>query len=151
MSSQDADEVAVSPTISRAPRYEYEDISPTTKRELQGWYCYGMAAEVFAVTGSGSFLPVTIEQLARENGVLYSDRKTPCVEAAAKTARDLLGRAPNTDRDQCIVKFFGAEVTTAAFTMYTFSIAVFIQALTLVSFSSVADHGTETVPAVASY
>ena len=145
MSARDADEDVVSPTMSRAPRYEDEDISPTTKRELQGWYCYGMAAEVFAVTGSGSFLPVTIEQLARENGVLYSDRKTPCVGAAANAARDLISRAPKTDKDQCIVHFFGTDMTTAAFTMYTFSVAVFIQALTLVSFSSVADHGKETL------
>lgn len=27
----------------------------------------------------GSFLPVTLEQLARENGVLYSDRTTSCM------------------------------------------------------------------------
>jgi MFS transporter, UMF1 family len=143
MSNQDADEDVVSPTVSRAPRYEDEDISPTTRQELRGWYCYGVAAEVFAVTGSGSFLPVTIEQLARENGVLYSDRKTPCLQTAVKAARGLLARAPNTDKDQCIINFLGSDMTTSAYTMYTFSIAVLIQALTLVSFSSVADHGME--------
>ena len=127
--------------MSRVSGYEGEDVSLTAKPELHGWYCYSMAAEVFAVTGSGSFLPVTIEQLARENGVLFSDRKTPCVGAAAETARAVIARATKTDIDQCIITFFGSEVTTAAFTMYTFSVAVFIQALTLVSFSSVADHG----------
>lgn len=141
MSTDEADGDVVSPTMSRAPRYEDEDISPTTMRELQGWYCYSMAAEVFAVTGSGSFLPITIEQLARENGVLYSDRKTPCVGVAPKTARNLLARAAGDGKDQCIVNFLGSEVTTASFTMYTFSVATFIQALTLVSFSSVADYG----------
>jgi len=55
-------------------------------------------------TASASFLPVTLEQLARENGVLYSDRTTPCMakvfrddELSNKTVAALLRRA--TDRD----------------------------------------------------
>lgn len=39
----------------RAPRYEDEDTSPTTDRELKGWYSYGLAAEIFAVCGVGMF------------------------------------------------------------------------------------------------
>lgn len=37
----------------RGPSYEGEDLSPTTTRELRGFYAYGLAAEVFAVCGSG--------------------------------------------------------------------------------------------------
>jgi UMF1 family MFS transporter len=37
----------------RKPKYEGEDTSPTTKRELKGFYAYGVAAEVFAVCGVG--------------------------------------------------------------------------------------------------
>ncbi|RMZ79104.1 hypothetical protein DV738_g3473, partial [Chaetothyriales sp. CBS 135597] len=127
-----------------------DDNSPTTDRELKGWYCYGIAAEVFAVTGAGSFLPVTIEQLARENGVLFSDRNTACVGAPAEAdptrhRRRLMmmaARATNAaDKDQCIVNLFGHELTTASFAMYTTSVAVFVQALALVSFSSLADYG----------
>ncbi|KAI5298598.1 hypothetical protein KEM55_003204 [Ascosphaera atra] len=33
---------------TRNPRFEGEDTTPTTKRELRGWYAYGIAAEVFA-------------------------------------------------------------------------------------------------------
>lgn len=36
-------------------RYEHEDLSPTTKRELRGWYSYAIAAEVFAVVGAGVY------------------------------------------------------------------------------------------------
>jgi UMF1 family MFS transporter len=36
--------------------YENEDTSPTTKRELRGWYSYAIAAEVFAVVGVGEEL-----------------------------------------------------------------------------------------------
>ena len=40
---------------SRGPRYEGEDLSPTTIRELRGFYAYGLAAEVFAVCGVGTY------------------------------------------------------------------------------------------------
>ncbi|RMZ90124.1 hypothetical protein DV736_g2635, partial [Chaetothyriales sp. CBS 134916] len=141
MSVEGDDDELDSQTTSRAPWYGEDDNSATTDRELKGWYCYGIAAEVFAVTGAGSFLPVTIEQLARENGVFYSDRSTPCVGATTDSARRLMARATNTDNDQCIVKLLGSEMTTASFAMYTVSVAVFIQALALVSFSSLADYG----------
>lgn len=37
----------------QAPRFEGEDVSPTTERELRGWYSTGLAAEIFAVCGVG--------------------------------------------------------------------------------------------------
>jgi UMF1 family MFS transporter len=42
---------------------------------------------------------------------------------------------------QCVVHLFGVQVNTASFAMYTFSFAVLVQALVVVSFSSMADHG----------
>jgi UMF1 family MFS transporter len=36
-------------------RYEGEDTSPTTPRELNGWLAYPIAAEVFAVVAVGKF------------------------------------------------------------------------------------------------
>jgi MFS-type transporter involved in bile tolerance (Atg22 family) len=90
----------------------------------------------------GSFLPVTLEQLARERGVLWSDKTTSCMaKKAAEEGARLLARAAEEDNNQCRVNVLGAEITTSSFAMYTFSIAVFVQALALVSFSSVADHG----------
>jgi UMF1 family MFS transporter len=41
----------ISPRIST--RYEGEDLSATSPRELKGWYSYTIAAEVFAVVGVG--------------------------------------------------------------------------------------------------
>jgi hypothetical protein len=35
--------------------YEGEDTSPTTERELKGWYAYPIAAEVFAVVAVGMY------------------------------------------------------------------------------------------------
>lgn len=31
----------------RTPRYDGEDVSPTSSQELKGWYSAGLAAEVY--------------------------------------------------------------------------------------------------------
>lgn len=54
-------------------------------------------------------------------------------------ARDL--STPATDKGQCIINFLGADVNTASFAMYTFSISVLVQALLIISMSGAADHG----------
>jgi UMF1 family MFS transporter len=103
--------------------------------------------EVDTDNSTGSFAPVTLEQLARESGVLRSDGVTPCIQAAAKEGTSrltrLLIRAAESadDKDQCIVRPFGRETSTSSFALYTFSIAVLMQALVLITFSPVADYG----------
>ncbi|KAJ5475356.1 MFS transporter family protein [Penicillium diatomitis] len=115
---------------TRPARYDDEDTTPTSPREIAGWYCYGIAAEVFAVCGVGSFLPLTLEQLARENGTLQTSR-LPCWGSSAPE---------NKGDEQCVVHVLGLQTTTASFAMYTFSLAVLVQALTLISFSALADY-----------
>lgn len=41
------------PKALAPPAYDGQDLSPTTTRELRGFYAYGLAAEVFAVCGVG--------------------------------------------------------------------------------------------------
>ena len=54
----------------------------------------------------------------------------------------LLARAAAADdNNQCMIKLFGNEITTASFAMYTFSTAVFVQAILLASIGAIADHG----------
>ena len=89
---------------------------------------------------------MTLEQLARENGVLRSDGITPCIPPKDATVRGLVhlsirAAGATDDGGQCIVHPFGRETSTASFAMYTFSVAVLLQALTLVSFSAMADYG----------
>lgn len=89
---------------------------------------------------------MTLEQLARERGVLWSDRTTPCIvkdaSDKAHAAVSLLKRTAVENR-QCVIPSLNM-ISTSSFAMYTFSIAVFVQALALVSFSAVADHGKIT-------
>ncbi|KAF3009906.1 Autophagy protein 22 [Curvularia kusanoi] len=124
-------------------RYEGEDTSPTTPREINGWYAYPVAAEVFAVVAVGAFLPVVLEQLARENGVLFGDRTTPCVDRSGSLSARAAGNGTTGEgmKEQCMVKVLGKEVSTSSFSLYTFSAAVLVQAIVLVLFSSFADHG----------
>lgn len=75
----------------------------------------------------GSFIPITIETLARSRGVLLSDRKTPCGDLKKVV---------------CVVNLPGGiEINTASFAMYTFSISVLVQAFVIISMSGAADHG----------
>ncbi|KAK8050062.1 Autophagy- protein 22 [Apiospora phragmitis] len=112
-------------------RYPGEDTRPTTGKELAGWYMYAFAAETYMICAS--FIPILLESLARDNGVLLSDRKTPCPSSDTKH--------PKGEESQCIVNVIGIEINTASFTMYTFSISVLLQALLVVSISCAADHG----------
>jgi UMF1 family MFS transporter len=125
----------------RRARYIDEDTSPTTERELRGWYSYGVAAEVFAVAGLGSFLPVTLEQLARERGVLKGDGITSCTTGSTAAKRHLAMRADDAADNACVVNILGAKINTSSFALYTFSLAVGVQALVLISISAIADHG----------
>ncbi|KAF2868886.1 autophagy-related protein 22-like protein [Massariosphaeria phaeospora] len=135
------------------PHYEGEDTRLTSDKELSGFYMYGWAAEVFVVCGigtytgachvhsRGSFIPVTLEQLARENGVLLSDGTTPCEASFQAAPPSILSLAAKPDSGQCVVHILGVEINTASFAMYTFSISVLIQALLIISMSGAADHG----------
>jgi UMF1 family MFS transporter len=113
------------------PRHSGHDARPTSRKELLGWYAYAFAAETYVICGIASFIPILLETLARENGVLLSDRKTPCGSSDSKNDGD----------GQCIVWVFGMEINTASFAMYTFSVSVLVQALLVVSISCAADHG----------
>lgn len=91
---------------------------------------------------TGSFLPLTLEQLARERGVLQSSH-LPCVgpDAPSKPAGNGTESGNGGAEETCVVGLLGLQINTASFAMYTFSLAVLVQALTLVSFSALADYG----------
>jgi UMF1 family MFS transporter len=51
-------------TLISSPRIKYdgEDTSPTTDRELKAWYAYPIAAEVFAVVAVGYVIVLSFTQ-----------------------------------------------------------------------------------------
>ncbi|CRG84649.1 Autophagy-related protein 22-1 [Talaromyces islandicus] len=124
------------------PQYPGDDVRPTSKKELAGWYSYGWAAEVFVVCAMGSFLPMTLEQMARDRGHLATDRSQPCQPSQMTS---LLGNDETIQASratQCVVDLMGLEINTASFAMYTFSLSVLAQALLIITMSGAADHGS---------
>ncbi|KAF1988359.1 hypothetical protein K402DRAFT_453044 [Aulographum hederae CBS 113979] len=145
-SDSDSDLSNMGPDHDR-PQYEGEDTRLTSRKELSGFYAYGWAAEVFVVCGIGSFIPMTLEQLARERGVLAIDHKTPCragfsaPEPPFNYTSPSFTAAASPETAQCVVNILGRDINTASFAMYTFSVSVLVQALLIISMSGAADHG----------
>ncbi|KAJ6261141.1 hypothetical protein Dda_3807 [Drechslerella dactyloides] len=131
-----------------APAYPDEDIRPTSKKEIYGWYSYAWASEVFAICAMGSFIPVLLEQLAREKGHVLGDPTVRCTSseslgsggASGDTSGGTGGRRDGST-PVCVVEVLGMEVNTASFVMYTFSLSVMFQAIVIISMSGAADHG----------
>ena len=129
--------------------YPGQDNRPTSKREILAWYSYCFASEVYAVVSLSMFpsllslilatyIPVTLEQLASEKGVLFSDLTTPC-RPSPPPDHSVYPRFANGDR--CVFKLFGGWIDTASFALYVFSLSVLLQALVVISMSGAADHG----------
>jgi UMF1 family MFS transporter len=111
--------------------YAGQDVRPTSRKELWGWYTYAFAAETYVICGFASFIPILLESLARENGVLRSDPTKPCRSSDSRSDDD----------NTCVVYVGGMQINTASFAMYVFSVSVLLQALLVVSISCAADHG----------
>ncbi|KAI7349601.1 MFS general substrate transporter [Hortaea werneckii] len=138
-----------SSTPSSPAAYPGEDTRPTSRKELLGFYTYSFAAEVFVVCGLGAFIPITLEDLARASptAVRADDHSKACnSHPHGIDFHDLrdgftqFGTSKASSK-QCVFNLLGAEVNTASFAMYTFSISVLLQALVVVTMSGAADHG----------
>lgn len=97
------------------------------QKKLNGWLSYAFASEVFVIVSLTLFLPVCLEQFARDNGFLLPDRTEPCTVNTNSTAR-------------CVVKIGWAWIDTASYSLYVYSISVALQALTVISMGGIADH-----------
>ncbi|KAI0300620.1 autophagy-related protein 22-like protein [Multifurca ochricompacta] len=109
------------------------------KRELWGWLSYAFASEVFVIVSLTLFLPICLEQFARDNGFLLPDKTTPCISLSAP---------PTTEEDEarCVVKLGWAWIDTASFSLYTYSASVALQALIVISMGGIADRASYRKP-----
>ncbi|KAG0026219.1 Autophagy protein 22 [Podila clonocystis] len=110
----------------------------TTTREIWSWYSYAFASEAYVVALT-NFIPITLAELAYEQGHLYGTNQ-PCKPSANATS-PIVGE-PIPEKPRCMISFGSLEVDTASFVLYLTSLAVLLQALTVVSVGALADHGS---------
>nr|ODN78246.1 UMF1 family MFS transporter [Cryptococcus depauperatus CBS 7841] len=115
---------------------------------VRAWYWYAFAAEVFSACAlvrrsslydsedscssfpQAIFLPITLEQMAREVGYYAPDMNKPCL--IDENGGGSVGRV-------CKAKVLGVWIDTASFSMYVKSIAVACQAICIISIGPLAD------------
>ncbi|KIM87870.1 hypothetical protein PILCRDRAFT_814578 [Piloderma croceum F 1598] len=103
-------------------------------KQLRGWLSYAFASEVFVIVSLTLFLPICLEQFARDNGFLLPDRTKPCTSPPNNATPS------ESDRGRCVVKIGWLWIDSASFSLYVYSISVALQALTVISMGSIADH-----------
>ncbi|KAJ7495983.1 autophagy-related protein 22-like protein [Mycena galericulata] len=103
-------------------------------KRLRGWLSYAFGSEVFVIVSLTLFLPICLEQFARDNGFLLPDRIERCtvLSPAPEAPTELTGR--------CVVKIGWLWIDSASFSLYVYSISVALQALTVISMGGIADH-----------
>jgi UMF1 family MFS transporter len=77
------------------------------RRELWGWLSYAFASEVFVIVSLTLFLPICLEQFARDNGFLLPDKTIPCSSSPAPPV--------GTAEIRCVVRLGWAWIDTASF------------------------------------
>ena len=95
-----------------------------TKKNIKGWYFYSFSSEPFVVSAVSTYIPLLLERFARSNGVLLSNHNLPCTS----------------ESDKCVLPLFSTfYVDTASFALYTFSVSVLFQTITVVTVSGIVD------------
>ncbi|KAG0347572.1 Autophagy protein 22 [Podila humilis] len=110
----------------------------TTTREIWSWYSYAFASEAYVALTN--FIPITLAELATEQGHLFGTDQ-PCRPPPNATSIAMMDE-PTPDKPRCMISFGSWEVDTASFVLYLTSLAVFLQALSVVSVGALADHGS---------
>ncbi|KAI8445232.1 autophagy-related protein 22-like protein [Phakopsora pachyrhizi] len=133
-----------------------------TSHSLWGFYTYSFASEVFSIVSSTLFLPITLEQFARDNGYLYPGLREPCpgsfrlknstlsINSTTRFLNDIQSQnhpdgnhSENSESlvsDQiCQVSLFGKWFDTTSFPLYVFSLSVAFQACVVASMGDTAD------------
>lgn len=122
----------------------------TTKRDIFAWALIALAAEPYVVSVLGTYTPILLEQLARENGVLESDHLTPCTAFSSPPGNEPIPNPPPPDQfnayqdaaPTCVLPLWGNKfyIDTSSYALYTFSFSVLIQTICVLTISGIADN-----------
>lgn len=117
----------------------------TRTRDIVAWALIALAAEPYVVSVLGTYTPILLEQLARENGVLASDHLTPCINKPTDDNPIPHPPPPNNMSDgtgTCVLPIFGKSfyIDTSSYALYTFSFSVLLQTICVLTVSGIADN-----------
>lgn len=116
----------------------------TTKRDIFAWALIALAAEPYVVSVLGTYTPILLEQIARENGVLASDHLTPCTYQHEDPIPN--PPPPNdfnfTEANACVLPVLNRRfyIDTSSYALYTFSFSVLLQTICVLTVSGIADN-----------
>lgn len=133
-------------TILVVHRRGNNDPMSTSRSDITAWALIALAAEPYVVSVLGTYTPILLEQLARENGVLASDRLTPCVIKGPPEDGPIPRPPPpglsTSSADSCLLPILGGRVyiDTSSYALYTFSFSVLLQTICVLTISGIADN-----------
>ncbi|VEU22895.1 DEKNAAC103991 [Brettanomyces naardenensis] len=144
--SSPLDSSSQTPLIARKNR-PLASLLPTTKLEILGWCLYAWASEPFIVSAVGTYVPIILEQIARDNGVQNGDKISPCKgsrnDPVPYPPQQPPPPGPSTADNSCVLPVFNGKfyIDTSSYALYTFSFSVLIQTICVISMSGAADRG----------
>lgn len=119
----------------------------TTKADILSWALISLAAEPYVVCVLGTYTPIFLEQIARENGVLEKDHSSPCIaisQVVRGTHGDILEYSGELTQETqaCVLPMFGGRfyIDTSSYALYTFSLSVLIQTVCVLTINGIADN-----------
>ncbi|QPG75310.1 Autophagy protein 22 [Brettanomyces nanus] len=122
----------------------------TSKLEILGWCLYAWASEPFIVSAVGTYVPIILEQIARDNGVKNSDKISPCKGSRNEPVPRppppgfQLTNSNTTESVSCVLPVLNGKIyiDTSSYALYTFSFSVLVQTICVISMSGAADRGS---------
>ncbi|KAF9905902.1 Autophagy protein 22 [Lobosporangium transversale] len=118
---------------------ESEQHKPLTRREIQGWLAYAVAAEPYSVVCISTLAPIVLEALASGNGRQFDNRDLPCDTYPSMLLNDLeggLGNFKNYNRRKSFLMtfaFIGSIATILFAVIRTASLYWFAGILVIIS------------------
>lgn len=109
--------------------------------DIAAWAMVAIAAEPYLVSALGTYTPLLLEQLARNNGVSAIDHLTPCTPQDG----DPMGPGIPPANMSCVLPIMGGRfyIDTASYALYTFSLAVLLQTICVMTMSGIADNSNK--------
>ncbi|POW09917.1 hypothetical protein PSHT_08911 [Puccinia striiformis] len=111
-------------------------------RHLWGFYCYSIASEIYSIVSTTLFLPIVLEQFARDNARVYPEYIEPCPGSRSASMDQKSKTGSDEERLSAVVcktKILGGWVNTSVFPLFISSFTIAVLALLIISMSSPAD------------